>query len=57
MKIQLTFKTPDVVDQLADLDDETRLIACRQLDKYVMWDQDITVELDTETGKLVVLRK
>ena len=54
MKIQLTFKTPDVEDQLSPEElEEARPL----LDKFMEYGEYITVEFDTETGTCVGIEK
>lgn len=46
MKVQLTFKTPDVTDQLEDQDTpEIR----EQLEKWLQFGECITIEFDLDT--------
>ena len=52
MKIQLTFKTPDVLEDLSEGD---RGVAKAVIAKYVEYDEYVTIELDTETGEATVL--
>ena len=52
MKIQLTFKTPDVLEDLSESD---RGVAKAVIAKYVEYDEYVTIELDTETGEATVL--
>jgi len=47
MKVYLSFKTPDVVDQL---DDKEKAAAGKLIEKFVEHDENITVVFDTETG-------
>jgi len=56
MKLYLTFKQPNVVEQAleaADITDKDEkkecLEACR---KWLSWNELLTVEIDTETGTL-----
>jgi hypothetical protein len=56
MKIQLTFKTPDVVDYaLEDLSEDDKEIAKEVIKKFVTYDEYITVEVDTELETCDVL--
>ena len=52
MKIQLTFKTPDVVDDAIAQDGlESDATAIHQAcDKWVRWGEYLTVEIDTVKG-------
>lgn len=56
MKITLTFKTPDVLDQLADqIEDEDMLCEVTQeLKKRIKYDECVYLEYDTVTKKLTV---
>jgi hypothetical protein len=58
MKFTLTFKQPDVFDQLDDLSEEERDSAERLARDYVQYSEYINVEFDTEAGtaKAVKLR-
>jgi len=56
MKIQLTFKTPDVVDDtLVDLTSEEVALAKKVISKFVKYDEYVTIEIDTETQTAEVL--
>lgn len=50
MKIHLTFKTPDVEDQVTP---EDLAVAKPLVDKYLEYGEYITVEFDTETKTCV----
>lgn len=58
MKFRLTFKTPDVLEQIKEqLPDPEAEPAFRRLaDKYVKFAEYITVEFDTITQTAVVVR-
>jgi len=53
MKVYLSFKTPDVIDQL---DEEEKDAAGELIKKFVEYDENITVEFDTETGTCVAVK-
>ena len=59
MKFILSFKTPDVTDQLKDehpemsKDDERKAKAL--IEKYVEYDENIHVEFDTESRTVTAL--
>lgn len=56
MKITLTFKTPDVVDDaIGHLDAKRRAEAKAAIDKYVEYDEYVSIEVDINTGKAKVL--
>lgn len=69
MKLQLTFKTPDVLDQLNrqfgyyDLkenfvtDEEQVAIAKEFAQKFLHWSECITLEFDTENPGYVSVQK
>ena len=48
MKFSLTFKTPDVVDQLDDLDDKKRNDAKNFLEKWIEYGEYVTIDFDTK---------
>jgi hypothetical protein len=54
MILNLTFKTPDVADQLEP--DEKEAME-KWLDKHVEYGEYLYVEVDTDTGKSKVLEK
>lgn len=56
MKFTLSFKTPDVLDQLdEDITDlETLRLANQTVKKFVEYGEYITVQFDTETQSAVV---
>lgn len=58
MKIRLSFKTPDVsMYAMEDIEDEDeRSKAEDAIRKFVKWDENLTVEIDTETQEAVVLQ-
>jgi hypothetical protein len=52
MKIRLTFKCPDVVDDaLEDVPEEDRAAAEKACNKWVEYGEYLHVEIDTETGE------
>jgi hypothetical protein len=57
MKVRIFFKTPDAVDYaLEDIEDEDEKEEVKQqLSKYIKYEECVTLELDTETGKMEVL--
>lgn len=65
MKFTLTFKTPDMTDQILDKypesqdeDDalyEEKLLIKRLLDKYISYGEYINIEFDTKTMEAKVL--
>ena len=56
MKVQLTFKTPDVVDYaVEDLDADDEFQARHVCDKYIRFSEYVDIEIDTETGEAKVL--
>ena len=54
MKIRLSFKTPDVTDQL---NEEELEAAQTVLKKFIKWSENIQVEFDTETNTAKVLEQ
>ena len=54
MKVRLSFKTPDVLDQL---DEDEREAAEAVISKYVEYEEYIQVEFDTEKQTATVLPK
>jgi len=48
MKIDLTFKTPDVLEDIKS--DVERDLVIKLAKKFVRYDEYIKIELDTETG-------
>ena len=51
MKIRLTFKCPDVVDDaVRDLDDSIVYDVKRACEKWIEFGEYLTVEIDTNTG-------
>ena len=55
MKFQLTFKTPDVLDQI---DGPGKSSVCiKTAKKFIEYDEYINIEFDTDTGTAVVLKK
>jgi hypothetical protein len=56
MKIQITFKTPDAVFfALEDLSEEEQEYAKQLLEKWVKYEEVVTVELDTDAKTLNVV--
>lgn len=57
MKFTLTFKTPDVTDEINELDaDYDDILSAKDLaDKFVQYDEYVTIQFDTETQTAVVL--
>jgi len=56
MKIQLTFKTPDVADGVLEgLSAAEATKAEKLIAKYVEYGEYATIELDLETGEATVL--
>lgn len=58
MKFRLTFKTPDVLEQLRDQlpDPEAEMAFRRLADKYVKFAEYVTLEFDTITQSAKVVR-
>ena len=54
MKVQLSFKTPDVLDQLEDVEKEA---ASDLIDKYLEYEEYIYIEFDTTKKTVTVLEK
>ena len=54
MKFSLTFKTPDVTDQLEDAEAER---AREFLKKWLEYGEYVTIDFDTEAGTAEVRRK
>lgn len=56
MKFSLTFKTPDVLDQLCEdiTDPEAQLLAIQTAKKFIQYGEYLTVEFDTETQSAIV---
>lgn len=56
MKFTLTFKTPDVLDQLADQIDDSDLLCevTEELKERLRYGEYVHVEYDTETKELTV---
>ena len=56
MKFQLTFKTPDVLDQLGEvLEENERDEAAVTAKKYLRYGEYLSVEFDTETQDATVI--
>ena len=58
MKFTVSFKTPDATAYaLADIEeDDARQVAQAVVDKYVRYNEYISVEFDTELGTATVLK-
>jgi hypothetical protein len=55
MKIQLTFKTPDVIDYaIEDLSEDEKEIAKTACEKWVEYGECINVTIDTDTETCIV---
>jgi hypothetical protein len=52
MKVNLSFKTPDVADQL---EPEEKKAMEKWLKKHVEYDECLYVEIDTKTGRSTIL--
>ena len=51
MKVRMTFKTPDIIDDVLDgLNEDERAEAKEAISKFVEYDEYLTVEIDTEKG-------
>lgn len=59
MKIRLLFKTPDVTDQinLGILDEQTAAGVRAIIAKFLVWEECITVEFDTEAQTATVIEQ
>lgn len=56
MVIELTFKTPDVVEYaLEDLSDEEKEKAEEACAIYVQYGEQVTIAIDSETGNATVV--
>jgi len=57
MKVRLTFKTPDVVDDAIEQDglEDYEVEIHKACDKWVRYGEYLTVEVDTEAGTATVL--
>lgn len=56
MKVQVTFKTPDVLDYvLDDLDEDNQEILKRLAEKYIKWGELVTLEFDLKNETVKVL--
>ncbi len=57
MKIRITFKTPDAVfyalEEVADTEDLAPIK--KAIDKFIKWDEQVTIEVDTETSTAIVI--
>lgn len=59
MKFELTFKTPDVIDQLDYLKNEDNVLpvdVTELLKKHILFGEMITIEFDTEAKTVKVLK-
>jgi hypothetical protein len=55
MKIDLHFKTPDVAYQaISDIPDEEKIAAEQAIGKFVRYGENVTIQIDTETGTAIV---
>ena len=52
MKFTLSFKSPDVLDQLTEDEQEE---AKKVIEKYIKWSEYISIEFDTELKTATVL--
>jgi hypothetical protein len=58
MKIRVTFKTPDALtDAIQDLSYDDQILARRVAEKYMEYEEYITVEFDLERGTCAVVPK
>jgi hypothetical protein len=56
MKVKLTFKMPDAVEQaLEDIAEDDREEVRQACEKWVRYGEYITVEVDTEAGTCTVI--
>lgn len=62
MKIQLCFKTPDVVhyalqdEEFLNLSEDEQDTIKEVIEKYIEYGELITIELDTETQEAIVIK-
>lgn len=60
MKIRLAFKTPDVGEYtdppLEDMSEEDREMAKNAIEQWVEYGENLTVEIDTETGECTPIK-
>ena len=57
MKVQVTFKTPDVLDYvLDDLDEDKQEILKRLAEKYIKWGELVALEFDLKNETVKVLK-
>jgi hypothetical protein len=56
MKFTLHFKTPDILEQIEDLEDSEKEKAYEIARKFVEYSEYITVEFDTESKTAVALK-
>lgn len=57
MKIRLSFKTPDVIDEaIKDIEDEDIQFEAKSVcEKFVQWGEALVIEVDTETKEAKVI--
>lgn len=55
MKFSLTFKTPDVIDQLPEMTEDEQMEVENLLEKFLTWKEYIHVEFDTVNGTAKVV--
>ena len=56
MKVVLSFKTPDVLDDaIEDLSPKEQTMVKRVARKFVEFDEYVYIEIDTDTGTAIVL--
>lgn len=56
MTFRITFKTPDVFDQIED-DHYTRKELERFLDRWITYGEYVTIEFDTDAGTAKVVER
>jgi hypothetical protein len=54
MVFSLTFKTPDVLQQLDDVPGDDLLEACLLAEQYVKWQEYVTLVFDTDKQTVIV---
>lgn len=57
MKVVLTFKTPDVTDQMDDLNEDQVREAKKKLEKWLEYDECVSIEFDLEATTARVLTR
>lgn len=57
MTYRVTFKTPDVLDQLTDVPDSEYVKLIELIQKYFDYEEYVTIELDTESMTVTVVEK